>query len=256
MCSGSRSGGTSRTSTGSGARSASAPTAALRPRSASTAGWIPRASSRSSLSARSSSSRERSSSMRGVPAVRAEPVARHPEGERERHEPLLRAVVEVALEPAALAPADLDEPRARRAHLLHLGAQLRLEALVLERQRGGRAGLAHALGVVQQGRVVDDRGDPPPVAVDLGDGLPVSARAAPPDGPRRPRTAWSRAASRRARPTGRRAPPPGRRAARLARGWPRAAGRAGRARGRAASGRAPGRPGTGTARAPRAGSDE
>ena len=49
-----------------------------------------------------------------------------PERERERDEPLLRAVVEVALQPAALLVRGLDDPRARGAQLLDAGAQLGL----------------------------------------------------------------------------------------------------------------------------------
>ena len=44
--------------------------------------------------------------------------ADHAELERDGDEPLLRAVVEVALEPPALGVADLDDPRARRGELL------------------------------------------------------------------------------------------------------------------------------------------
>ena len=43
---------------------------------------------------------------------------RHSERERERDEPLLRAVVEVALEPAPLCVARLDDAGARRGQLL------------------------------------------------------------------------------------------------------------------------------------------
>ena len=89
--------------------------------------------------------------------------------ERERDEPRLRAVVEVALEPAALGVAGLDDPRARRAQLDDVGAQLGVEALVLEQERGRRAGRAHRLGVLGQRAVVDDRGDVTAVALDLRD---------------------------------------------------------------------------------------
>ena len=41
-----------------------------------------------------------------------------PQVERERDEPLLRAVVQVALEPAALGVARLDDPRARGGEIL------------------------------------------------------------------------------------------------------------------------------------------
>ena len=49
----------------------------------------------------------------------------------ERDEPLLGAVVQVALQPPALGSAGLDDPRARGAQLLDARAQLGLQALVL-----------------------------------------------------------------------------------------------------------------------------
>ena len=71
-----------------------------------------------------------------------------PQVERDRHEPLLRAVVQVALEPPALGVAGLDDARARRGQLLvgvgvreRLGDQLREVAqplLVALRERLGR----------------------------------------------------------------------------------------------------------------------
>src|SRR6266513_2919985 len=45
---------------------------------------------------------------------------REPQGEREGDEPLLRAVVEVALEPAAFRVRRLDDARARLADLMLL----------------------------------------------------------------------------------------------------------------------------------------
>ena len=65
--------------------------------------------------------------------------ARQPELDRERHEPRLGAVVQVALEPPALGVAGLDETRARGAQLLDPRAQLGGQPLVLERQRRSRA---------------------------------------------------------------------------------------------------------------------
>ena len=58
----------------------------------------------------------------------AHPGARHPQHQRERDEPLLRAVVQVALEPPALLVAGLDEPRAR-------GDQVRARLRARHRQR-------------------------------------------------------------------------------------------------------------------------
>ena len=60
--------------------------------------------------------------------------------EAERDEPLLRAVVEVALEPAALLVARLDDAHARGLHLLELQAHLDAQARDLDRERGRRRG--------------------------------------------------------------------------------------------------------------------
>ena len=65
--------------------------------------------------------------------------AQQPQREREHHQPLLGAVVEIALEPAALGIAGLDGTGARRAQLLQAGSSLRLQPLVVERQPGGSA---------------------------------------------------------------------------------------------------------------------
>jgi hypothetical protein len=59
--------------------------------------------------------------------------------------------VEVALEPPARGVAGLDDPRPRVAQLLDLGAELRLQPLVLERQTGGaRDGGEEARVLVQR----------------------------------------------------------------------------------------------------------
>ena len=102
--------------TGSGAREVSASSAGSSPRSVSTAGWMPRASSRSSSRLVWSSSCAWSSRSASS-AVRA--LARRPQQQGERHEPRLRAVVQVALEPPALGVAGLHDPRPRRPQLLH-----------------------------------------------------------------------------------------------------------------------------------------
>ena len=60
-----------------------------------------------------------------------------PQHDPERHEPLLRAVVEVALEPPALLVAGLRDPRARRLDLGQLEAQLDPQAAELHRHRRG-----------------------------------------------------------------------------------------------------------------------
>ena len=68
------------------------------------------------------------------------PVARHPERQAQRHQALLRAVMQVTLQPAPLGVTGLDDPRPGRAHLLKLSLDLRLQPGVLQRQarRGSR----------------------------------------------------------------------------------------------------------------------
>ena len=86
--------------------------------------------------------------------------------ERDRDEPLLGAVVEVALEPAALGVARRHDPLARRPQLHDARAQLGLEALALDRDVRGRAHHLQQLRLVRQRRVVDERGDVLAVVVD------------------------------------------------------------------------------------------
>ena len=88
----------------------------------------------------------------GAVGVVPQPRLREPQRERERDEPLLRAVVQVPLEPAALVVAGLDDPRAR-------GAQLRLLRLAL-----GHVGAADDELVGRSGERPQPPGDDPPVA--------------------------------------------------------------------------------------------
>ena len=62
--------------------------------------------------------------------------ADQPQAHRQRDQPLLGAVVEVALDPAPLRVAGLDDPRAGGAQLRDLGLELRVQLLVLGGQRG------------------------------------------------------------------------------------------------------------------------
>ena len=138
--------------------------------------------------------------------------AQQPQREREHDEPLLRAVVEVALEPPALGVARLDV-RAREARSCSSCARAsRLQPLVVEREPGGRADVLEQPGIVEQLGAVDEHGDRPR----------RRARAASPRGPS-PRgsstarpcgvdVARRRRADRRARAPDRRARRPARRA--------------------------------------------
>ena len=122
------------------------------------AGWIPRASSRSSARARSSSSArlvEEPGQHRVGPRG---PVARLAQLEGERDETLLGTVVEIALDAPPLGVGRLDQPRPGRPDVVELGADLGLETLVDEAQARRRAGRLHQVGILVQGRVVQDEG--------------------------------------------------------------------------------------------------
>jgi hypothetical protein len=95
----------------------------------------------------------------------AEPPLEHPEVERERDQPLLGAVVQVALEPAPLALGGLEDARARAAQLVELGVQLRVQARPLQREAGRRADGVEERGLVVQRGVVQQRRDGRPCAV-------------------------------------------------------------------------------------------
>src|SRR5207249_808242 len=66
------------------------------------------------------------------------------------HEPLLRTVVEVALDAATLGVACGDDPAARRAHLRELRAHIRREALILQHKGGRRANRLDQRRLVEQ----------------------------------------------------------------------------------------------------------
>ena len=156
-------------STGTGASAATSSSATASPWPLTTAGWMPRAISRNSV--------ERRGDLPARPVdplarlgVAAEVAAEHAELERERDEPLLRAVVEIALQAAALVVPRLDDPLARAAQLLEPRPQLHVQARVLERDAGRGAHGAEELGLVVERRVVQqDRDLRPVVALDRRD---------------------------------------------------------------------------------------
>jgi hypothetical protein len=78
----------------------------------------------------------------------------------EREEPLLGAVVQVALEPPPLLVAGADDPGARLAKLVELGSELGLEPCVLEGQSCGGTGGLEERRLVDEVELVDDDGEP------------------------------------------------------------------------------------------------
>ena len=92
---------------------ASASIAASSPRSVRIGGWMPRARSRSSSSASSRRSAPRRAARGAALGIRLELLLGHAEAHPERDEPRLRAVVEVALDPAELGLLDVDRAGAR-----------------------------------------------------------------------------------------------------------------------------------------------
>ena len=101
-----------------------------------------------------------------------EPAAGELEREPDPEQALLRSVMEVALEPPPLGVAGLDDPRPRGAHLCELGAQLCLQARVLEREAGRGADGLEELGLVEERRVMDENCEALPVVLEHGDGAP------------------------------------------------------------------------------------
>ena len=113
--------------------------------------------------------RARRASRRPPAGSSSDDVAREPQVHRERDEVLLGAVVQVALDAAALGVAARDDPRARRTKLVGLAAQLverglqrRVELGVVEREPdlsrelGEHAVVLLAEGVRTLGALDDD----------------------------------------------------------------------------------------------------
>ena len=96
--------------------------------------------------------------------------------QRERDELLLRAVVEVALEPPPLGLAGGDDPLPRGVHLVELGADLAGQALVVEREPAAAATARQQLGLLAQRGVVHERAEHDAVALEQGGGEPVAGR--------------------------------------------------------------------------------
>ena len=105
---------------------------------------------------------------RGRLGVVGHPRAGEPEREGERDEALLGTVVQVALDPAARGVARRDEAGARRLQLRVASAQLGIEPVVLERQRGRGPRGPHQLRLLAQRPVVHDGCQLRTPALDLG----------------------------------------------------------------------------------------
>ena len=84
-------------------------------------------------------------------------------GEPERHrdgdEPLLRAVVQVALEPPPFRIGGVDHPRTRDSKLFEPRAQVGLQTFVLEREPGGGTDGVDEIGLILERRIVNEGGD-------------------------------------------------------------------------------------------------
>ena len=83
-------------------------------------------------------------------AAVGEAAADELKGEADPEQALLGAVVEVALDPSALGVAGFDDAHSRGPHLVELGAQLGLQAGVLQRQARRRADRVDEGGVVEE----------------------------------------------------------------------------------------------------------
>ncbi len=108
--------------------------------------------SRPVLQSLAASSSARVAGSASVPSRRRSNSQRDPE----RHETLLRPIVEVPLDPPPFRVLRLGQPGPGCADRLELGADLGLEPLVLDRQADRRDGRRHEPGVVAQDRVVGD----------------------------------------------------------------------------------------------------
>ena len=150
----------------------------MSPPSASVTEWMPCAICRSwsRIAATRVSARVRLSA---ISRRRRRPRPRQPEPEREQ--PLLRAVVQVALESAALGLAGGHEPQRGFAQLLGLQSLRGAQRLALERQARGPHRARQQLGSGAKPGAVLDPGD------DLAAALDGGARAARRRGGRLPR---------------------------------------------------------------------
>ncbi len=95
----------------------------------------------------------------GAVRLWAKPVAGKPQREPEREQPLLRAVVEIALEPTTLFISGRDDSCTGGMELSELDAQLRLQALVLESESGSSSRSFEQGSALEERRIVHERRD-------------------------------------------------------------------------------------------------
>jgi hypothetical protein len=79
--------------------------------------------------------------------------------EPEREQPLLRAIVQIALQAPPLRIAGGYDPRARRTQLGQLRLQLGVQPCVLQHNPRGGARCLEQRPLSDQGRVVNERGE-------------------------------------------------------------------------------------------------
>jgi hypothetical protein len=114
---------------------------------------------------------ERALDERDQPAVARDLGLERTQGEERGREPLLGAVVKVALEPAALAVASPNEPEPRGLELLELRDEVAMEPVALHRDAEHRQERRGELRRLQQPRSMDQQADPACLVLDRGGDL-------------------------------------------------------------------------------------
>ena len=156
---------------------------------------MPRASSRSSASASRAPRPALASAARAAAGSPVEPRLDQPQAQGERHEPLLRPVVQVALQAPALGVAGLDDARPRGGELLvgvGVGQRLGDELGDARSRRSAPSGRWRARGPRRRARPTAR----PPTRTGRGDGrAEATCAGARPARRRRPRSSRPAAAS-------------------------------------------------------------
>ncbi len=189
------------------ARFVSDSSAAASPSSVRIAGWTPWASSRSSSHGAlqlDDGGVQRDARPRGRRA-RASRCCSARSSKRQRDQPLLRAVVEIALDPAPLLVARSDDARPRLLYLHELARVSACRRAFSSAKSRRRAGRLDEPRLLSQGRIVDDGGER--LSLVLEAASPRASSRQPEeyaDSRRSRRTCPARAARTRARASGRR----------------------------------------------------